>query len=223
MLTRTLACAGAAAGLLLACLAPARAQEPPLTTSPHDKSPTYGHSSQGEAFDEGPRQKAFLMKGMAKIVFPVTTRSSQAQKFFEQGVAQLHAYWYFEAERSFRQAAALDPDCAMAYWGMAMANSNVVFNEARAKGFIEQAMKRRAKASAREKLWIENLNGFLNADPNLKDRDKTRRKAYIAGLQKLVNDYPNELEAKAFLAHQWLEHNDLAPSSKREDIDKLMN
>ncbi len=43
--------------------------------------------------------------------------------FFDQGVCQLHGFWYFEAERSFRQVAAVDPDCAMAYWGMARANT----------------------------------------------------------------------------------------------------
>ena len=71
-----------------------------------------GHSLHGEAFDEGPRQAAVLMAGMPKIDFPITTRSPEAQQFFTQGVAQQHGFWYFEAERSHRQASALDPDAA---------------------------------------------------------------------------------------------------------------
>jgi hypothetical protein len=67
-----------------------------------------GHSLHGEAFDEGPRQAAVLMEGMPKIDFPITTKSPEAQKFFTQGVAQQHGFWYFEAERSHRQASALD-------------------------------------------------------------------------------------------------------------------
>ncbi|MED6326692.1 MAG: hypothetical protein VYE14_04955, partial [Verrucomicrobiota bacterium] len=86
-----------------------------------EKKVTEGHSFHGEAFNEGPRQSAYLMKGMGRVRFPVTTDSQEAQLFFTQGVAQLHGFWYFEAERSFRQAAMLDPDCAMAYWGMAVA------------------------------------------------------------------------------------------------------
>ncbi len=70
------------------------------------------------------------MGGTGNVHFPVTTRVSEAQQFFDQGVGQLHGFWYFEAERSFRQVLLLDPDCAMAYWGMAMANTN---NDKRAK------------------------------------------------------------------------------------------
>ena len=80
-----------------------------------------GHSYHGEAFNEGPRQSAYLMKGMGRVRFSITTSVQEAQLFFTQGVAQLHGFWFFEAERSFRQAAMLDPDCAMAYWGMAVA------------------------------------------------------------------------------------------------------
>src|SRR5437870_5338275 len=86
--------------------------------------PVAGHSYHGESFNEGPRQRAYLMGNTGNVHFPVTTASPEAQKFIDQGIGQLHGFWYFEAERSFRQAAALDPDCAMAYWGMAMANTN---------------------------------------------------------------------------------------------------
>ena len=74
-----------------------------------------GHSLHGEAFNEGPRQRAYLMGGTGHVHIAVTTRSADAQAFFDQGVGQLHGFWYFEAERSFRQVAAIDPDCAMAY------------------------------------------------------------------------------------------------------------
>ena len=52
--------------------------------------------------------------------FPITTASAEAQAFFNQGVSQLHSFWVREAERSFMQAAQLDPNAAMAYWGIAM-------------------------------------------------------------------------------------------------------
>ena len=52
-----------------------------------------GHSFHGEAFNEGPRQSAYLMKGMGRVRFPVTTSVQEAQLFFTQGVAQLHGFW----------------------------------------------------------------------------------------------------------------------------------
>src|SRR5262245_34735771 len=95
-----------------------------------------GHSLHGEAFDEGPRQAAVLMEGTGKVRVKITTANSQAQAFFNQGIGQLHGFWYFEAERSFRQVALLDTNCAMAFWGMAMANVN---NTNRSPGLIQRA------------------------------------------------------------------------------------
>ena len=79
-----------------------------------DNGPVAGHSSHGEIFNEGPRQQAYLMGTTGNIDFPVTSSVSNVREFINQGVGQLHGFWYFEAERSFRQAAALDPDCAFA-------------------------------------------------------------------------------------------------------------
>jgi len=156
--------------------------------------PAPGHSMHGEAFNEGPRQKAYLMGGTGDVHFPITTRVPLAQRFFDQGLGQLHGFWYFEAERSFRQAAALDPECAMAYWGMAMANAN---NEKRAKGFIEKAQQKKAGASQREAAWIDGLAASYEGEDT-----SARRRKFVRDLEALVHDDPNDVEAKAFLALQ---------------------
>jgi len=88
--------------------------EKPAEAATTTSGPLPGHSYHGEVFDDGPRQQAYLMPGMPKIKFPVTTKSPDAQRFIEQGIGQLHGFWYYEAERSFGQAPMLDPDCAMA-------------------------------------------------------------------------------------------------------------
>src|SRR5688572_20487259 len=128
---------------------PKPAEQPPRATP---DAPAAGHSMHGEAFNEGPRQGAYLMGGTGRVKFAVTTTSPPAQQFFEQGVGQLHGFWYWEAERSFRQAATIDPQCAMAYWGMAMANVN---NNDRALKFIREAVKRKEGVSRRESLYID--------------------------------------------------------------------
>lgn len=177
-----------------------------------------GHSYHGEVFNEGPRQSAVMMPGMAPIEFPTSTKSEAAQGFIEQGIAQLHGFWYLEAERSFRQAAKEDPDLAIAYWGMAMANVN---NDSRARGFIDEATeKSRKNTSKREKLYIEALERFLpkkkddqkskaelTKEQKDKERDekKKRGERYVADLEKILNDFPDDLEAKAFLVVQlWM-------------------
>ena len=120
-----------------------------VDTKPADDALKEGHSLHGEVFNEGPRQAAHLIEGCGVVKFPVTTSNDEARKFFEQGIAQLHGFWYFESERSFRQAAMLDPDCATAYWGMAMSNRS---NGKRAKGFIAEAVKRKDKVAKREQM-----------------------------------------------------------------------
>ena len=159
-----------------------------------EKKVLEGHSYHGEAFNEGPRQSAYLMKGMGRVRFPVTTSVQEAQLFFTQGVAQLHGFWHFEAERSFRQSAMLDPNCAMAYWGMAVANRN---NAERAKSFIEKAKKRRDKASKHEQLWIDSE---VNYWADTKKSKKDRRRKMVRDLEAIIYEHPDDIEAKAFLA-----------------------
>ena len=151
-----------------------------------------GHSFHGEAFNEGPRQAAYLMEGTGKVDFPVASKVPEVQAFINQGVGQLHGFWYFEAERSFRQAAALDPDCAAAYWGMAMANVN---NRERAKKFIEEAGKRKDKDNERVQKYISALADYLK-----KKKEKAATEAYIDALEKIYYDNPDDLEALAFVA-----------------------
>ena len=183
-----------------------------------ETGPLAGHSMHGDAFNEGPRQKAFLMGETGRIRFPITTKSAQAQKFFEQGVGQLHGFWYFEAERSFRQVAALDPECATAYWGMAMANVN---NVKRARGFIEKAVSLKANVSERERQWIDALAEYRKED---KRDDKQKRKDYQAALEKLVAAYPDDLEAKAFCALQYWDNNSKGvPMGDKQKVDKMLN
>ena len=60
------------------------------------------------------------MKGTGDVHLGITTDWGEGQAYFDQGIGQLHGFWYYEAERSFRQIAAHDPECARADWGRAM-------------------------------------------------------------------------------------------------------
>ena len=192
-----------------------------------------GHSVHADAFNDGPRQAAYLMSGMGNVHWEISTKNPMAQRFFDQGIIQLHGFWYFEAERSFRQAAAFDPDCAMLYWGMARAN---IENPWRSKGFIEQAMKKIANAPDKEKRLVEAWNNRVKdtkADPVTEDDGKTktpaekkaaakakrreneeekkskkeRLKQYAQDLEAIACDYPDDIEIKAMLVLQYWQNN----------------
>jgi peroxiredoxin len=176
-----------------------------------------GHSFHGEAFNEGPRQKAYLMGGTGNVSFPVSTNVALAQQFFNQGIGQLHGFWYFEAERSFRQVAKLDPECAMAYWGMAMANFE---NEKRATGFIEKAVEKKENAGKREHLWIDGLDAYLKSK---KDNAKTAEQNYIRSLEEIIHEYPDDIEAKAFLTVRLYQFNRNLPIVSHQAVDAILD
>ncbi len=188
-----------------------------------EDGPAEGHSVHGEAFNEGPRQAGRLIEGLSPIEFATSTKSPTAQRFFLQGVAQLHGFWYWEAERSFRQAVAEDPDMAIAYWGMAMANTN---NPDRARGMIDEAMERRENnADDRERGYIEALDKLIKkADgDNSKDAKRGRAEGYIAGIEKILHDHPDDVEAKAFLAHAiWAADRDGVKLTSRYVVEALL-
>ena len=172
---------------------PAKVTAPATATNP--ALPAAGHSIHGEAFNEGPRRSAVIKPGQGDTPLAVTTASALAQKFINQGVAQLHSFYYFEAERSFRQAALIDPNCVMAYWGMAMSNVN---NAKRANGFLAEARKVAAKVkiTPRELAYLDALEKFHKPATD----EKNRRNGWQDGLDQIVQDYPDDLNARAWYA-----------------------
>lgn len=181
-----------------------------------NKDPAEGHSIHGEVFNKGPRQAAVLIPGTGDVQFKITTKSAEAQKFFDQGIGQLHGYWDFEAERSFRQASMLDPKCAMNYWGMAQANFK---NNERGKGFSDEAVKRKEGASEREKMWIDGLAGYFK---DIKADKKKRLRDYIRTVEKIAAKYPDDIEARAFLLKQiYYNHRNGHPIPSHFTIDLL--
>ena len=172
--------------------------------------PPPGHSNHGEAFNEGPRQAAYLMGTTSNVSFPITTDSAEAQAFFDQGVGQLHGFWYLEAERSFRQVLKQHPEHPMAYWGMAMANAN---NRTRAQSLIKKAMEGRDQVSERERLWIDAMAAYQ------KESDSKKRKAArIKAYQDLAEKLPNDLEAQAL--HVLALYGDVRARKNYDDIEK---
>ncbi len=195
-----------------------------------------GHSAHGETFNDGPRQRAHLMGNTGRVNFHATTANSEAQEFINQGIGQLHGFWYFEAERSFRQAATLDPQCAMAYWGMALANTS---NAKRAKGFLAEAVKRKTGMTERETMYIDALDAFHKVEGKKTEgrrnegrktdgkneeggNDKARYEAYAKSFEKIIYKNPTDVEAKALLGLQlWLNRSHGSPISSHLAIDAL--
>ena len=141
---------------------------------------------------------ARLQDGFGKVHMPITTKSDKAQAFFDQGLALLHAFWFYEADRSFAEAARLDPDCAMAQWGIAMAG----INDERRDEAVKRAKGLSNKVSERERLYIaavaaryQGQKGAVQNNPFLGSTE-----SYRQALRLLVAAYPNDLEAKLFLA-----------------------
>lgn len=80
-----------------------------------------------------------------------TSCQPQVQADFNRAVALLHSFWLDEAERTFMKVVIADPDCALAYWGIAMADFNEVNGGPTSEGIV-RANQSLAKAdSAREK------------------------------------------------------------------------
>lgn len=176
--------------LVWALAAPSRADHP----SPAGPSP--GHSLHGESFSEGPRRRLPPVPGCGEVHFPVTTPSPEAQAAFDQGIGQLHGFWYWEAERSFRTVLQIDPNCVMAHFGMAMAN---IQNEARARGILAKATGAPFDAATpRERAWIEAARGLFAEKKDDAER-KAHAAAFTAALEKIALEHPDDLEAKAFL------------------------
>jgi tetratricopeptide (TPR) repeat protein len=176
-----------------------------------------------------PLLPAKLLPGMGDSNMPVTTRSEEARKFFNQGISQIHSFWFIESERSFLQAAALDPDMAMAYWGISVSAAGdyrPAFQLLRdpydggrgdvQSGSSSDAIQRTSNGAAvngriRAREYIEKAMAlrdkmtprermYIEAEwARRNPASKTADADRIAALRTLVAAYPDDEEAKSIL------------------------
>ena len=140
---------------------------------------------------------------LGKLSFP-TSCDPKVQAEFERGVAMIHSYWFLIARRTFEGVLRQDPNCAMAYWGIALdlLNNSLAVVPPRADAeaawaALEKAREIGAKTQ-RERDWIEALSAYY------RDHDKTpvnaRLVAYNNAMEQLTQRYPDDYEAQVFYA-----------------------
>ncbi len=159
------------------------------------------------------RQMAPLMENLGKYGMKVSTKNDRAQLFFNQGLNLYYGFNHFEAYRSFKEVARLDPDCAMAYWGQALSlgpNINLQMDPADTETVykaLQQAIARKDNASPMEQLLINALSMRYTAEA-LKDR-KSLDEAYASAMEEVAKQFPdhadvNTLYAEALMdLHPW--------------------
>jgi len=145
-----------------------------------------------------------VFDGLGSHHHRVTTTSLKAQRYFDQGLMLCYAFNHKEAIRSFRSAAVLDPDLAMAHWGIAYASGPHVNrpmdqeDNTRAWSAIQQAIALKPKASEEERAFIDAMAARYSAELPA-DRAGLDR-AYATALRGLVKQFPDDLDAQTLLA-----------------------
>ncbi len=159
------------------------------------------------------RQMAPLMENLGKYGMKVSTGNTRAQKFFNQGINLYYGFNHFEAYRSFKEVARLDPDCAMAYWGQALSlgpNINLPMDPADTETVykaLQKAIALMDKASPKEQALIRALSKRYTAEA-LEDR-KPLDEAYAEAMEVVADKFSDDLDVKTLYAealmdlHPW--------------------
>ncbi|MCH7516912.1 MAG: hypothetical protein IIB08_07300, partial [Bacteroidetes bacterium] len=96
-------------------------------------------------------KQAPLFDNLGTMDFPVTTNSELAQKYINQGIILAYGFNHEEAFRSFEEAARLDSNCAMAYWGVAMCNFHALWRPPRVDDLKKGSLAIKIARSLKEK------------------------------------------------------------------------
>ena len=146
-----------------------------------------------------------LYEGVGSYSRKITTNSAEAQRYFDQGLGFLHGFNHRAAIRAFQQAAELDPKCAMAHWGVALAcgpHINDIAVPAPAAKLawkeLELAQKNAGSALPVEQALIAAL-AKRYANPQPKDRSGLDC-AYADAMREVWKKYPMDPDVGAFFA-----------------------
>jgi len=134
----------------------------------------------------------------------ITTVSPETQRWFDQGLRLVYAFNHQEAERSFREAARLDPACALCYWGIALtegSNYNSPTDadrEKKALAAVQAATRAAASASPRERALVQAIATRHSADPGAKR--EALDQAYADAMRQVAREFPDDPEVATFFA-----------------------
>src|SRR6266404_8185688 len=137
------------------------------------------------------------------IVHFETSCTPGAQKLFDRGMLYQHSFWYRASQRTFEEALKADPECGIAYWGIALSllwNPHVpapAKNLAEGAGVLAKATTVGAKTQ-RERDYLDAL-GAMYADYDKVDH-RTRMQAYAKAMEQLAQRYPDDDEAQIYYA-----------------------
>jgi tetratricopeptide (TPR) repeat protein len=138
------------------------------------------------------------LQNLGTHTFRVSTRNRDAQRFMNQGLNLAYAFNHAEARRAFREAARLDPNLAMAYWGQALVlgpNINALMEpneEPQAYELVQKALSLRSRASARERAYIDALAQRYTG--NAAER-VSRDRMYADAMRTVHQRNPQDLDA----------------------------
>ena len=134
------------------------------------------------------------MKGIGQAHIAITTKSPEAQQWFDQGLALLYCFWDYEALRAFEQSVRLDPDCAICHWGVYRALDFRGSDSEQAKQELAKAKELSSKASDHEQRYIRAYTAAEDAKGDAADR------AFAKEMEALIVHYPDDVEAKLMYA-----------------------
>ncbi|HEX8239213.1 MAG TPA: hypothetical protein VF574_05670 [Allosphingosinicella sp.] len=151
---------------------------------------------------------ARLFGGLGGFHRPVTTASTEAQRYFDQGMRFVWAFNHDEATRSFAKAAELDPKCASCYWGVALTlgpNYNMpLMAEPRARAGWEALGKAQANAAAAtpvEQALIAALaKRFDGPKPLDPSNSAPLLAAYVTAMEEVARRFPGDMDVQTMLA-----------------------
>src|SRR5688500_4672314 len=154
-----------------------------------------------------------MLQGLGSHTRPISTKSPQAQKYFDQGLNLVFGFAHGAAIRSFQEAARLDPECAMAHWGIALASGPHINFPMVPPPMAEQAWKElqlaqkyAAGAKPADRALIEALGKrYVQAQPE--DRSPFDR-AYADAMRAAWNAYPKDPDVGVLFAEAMM---DLSP------------
>jgi tetratricopeptide (TPR) repeat protein len=146
-----------------------------------------------------------LFDDLGRYHRPITTRSPKAQAYFDQGLRLVYGFNHYEAQAAFREAARLDPTCAMCAWGVALtygSNYNSPTDAERERGALTAVSQARTLAAMaatdRERALIAALATRHSASPTA-DRAALDR-AYADAMRDVSRRFPDDLDAATLLA-----------------------